>query len=127
MAQQTALVSVVDDDESVRESLPDLLKELGFAARPFESAQAFLTSDAIAATQCLILDVMMPGMSGPQLQRELRLRKLNIPLIFMTAHRDPTLRAILLEAGATQCLFKPFSAEELQSALRDALVPAAKL
>jgi FixJ family two-component response regulator len=121
MIQERALISVVDDDESIRESLPELLHLLGFAARPFDSAEAFLNSDAVSNTQCLILDISMPGMSGPQLQRELKIRKLNIPIIFLTAHVDRTLRARLLAEGAIECLSKPFNEKDLRSALDDAL------
>ena len=98
-----SLVSVVDDDESVRESLPDLLRELGFAAHAFSSAEEFLTSDYVAQTNCLILDIAMPGMTGHDLQRELKLRRQEIPLIFITAHRDETLRRRALEQGAVGC------------------------
>ena len=112
-----SLVSVVDDDESVRESLPDLLRELGFVVRAFSSAEEFLASDCVGQTRCLILDVAMPGMSGPDLQRELTRRGEEIPIVFITAHRDETVRPSLLEQGAVECLFKPFS----DTALRDAL------
>jgi FixJ family two-component response regulator len=115
--QQSALISVVDDDVSSRESLPDLLQMLGFAAVPFSSAEDFLASDVLADTQCLILDVSMPGMSGPELQRELSRRELRIPIIFITAHCDPELRADLLARGAVACLFKPLSEHDLRSAL----------
>jgi len=117
------LVSVVDDDESVRESLPDLLKELGFAAKPFASAREVLTSGYLATTRCLVLDVAMPEMSGPQLQRELTLRGHVIPIIFVTAQADETARQQLLARGAVECLFKPFSEQELRAAL-DAALPA---
>src|ERR1700681_2065604 len=100
------LVSVVDDDESVRESLPDLLREFGFAAQAFSSAEEFLASDCVCRTGCLILDVAMPGMSGPDLQRELTLRRKEIPIVFITAHGDETVRPRLLEQGAVACLFK---------------------
>jgi FixJ family two-component response regulator len=116
-----SLVSVVDDDESVRESLPDLLKELGFAVRAFSSAEGFLASDCIEQTQCLILDVAMPGMTGPELQRELTQRQANIPIVFITANRDEAVRAQLVERGATACLLKPFSEAELLDALNAAL------
>ncbi len=116
-----SLVSVVDDDESVRESLPDLLRELGFAAQAFSSAEEFLASDAIGQTQCLILDIAMPGMSGPELQRELRLRGQHIAIIFVTAHRDETTRPRLLAEGAVELLFKPFSETALLDALNAAL------
>ena len=116
-----SLVSVVDDDESVRESLPDLLIEFGFTAQAFSSAEAFLASDAIGKTSCLILDISMPGMSGPELQHELVQRGHRIPVVFITAHRNDTVRARLLEQGAVDCLFKPFSETALLDALRAAL------
>jgi FixJ family two-component response regulator len=114
-------VSVVDDDESVRESLPDLLKEFGYAARAFSSAEDFLASDAVEQTRCLILDIAMPGMSGPDLQRELRVRGLRMPVVFITAHVDETVRPRMLAEGAAECLFKPFSETVLLEALRAAL------
>jgi FixJ family two-component response regulator len=116
-----SLVSVVDDDESVRESLPDLLKEFGFAARTFSSSEEFLASDGISQTQCLILDIAMPGMCGPDLQRELKHRLFNIPIIFITAQRDESVRAHVLEQGAIACLFKPFDDTALLEALNTAL------
>ena len=116
-----SLVSVVDDDESVRESLPDLLKEFGFAARAFSSADEFLASDCVGQTSCLILDVAMPGMSGPDLQLELKHRRHAIPIVFITGHRDETMRSHLLEQGAEECLFKPFSETALLDALNAAL------
>ena len=115
------LISVVDDDESVRESLPDLLREFGFAARVFPSAQEFLASGCDEQTQCLVLDIAMPGMSGPDLQRELKRRQKNIPIIFITAQRNETLRPQVLQQGAVECLFKPFSESALQQALNLAL------
>jgi FixJ family two-component response regulator len=119
-AVERPLVSVVDDDESVRESLPDLLGELGFAARTFSSAEEFLTSDCIDQTGCLILDIAMPGMSGPELQRELKLRRHEIPIIFITASTDQAVRPQLIEQGATECLFKPFSDTALLRAINSA-------
>jgi FixJ family two-component response regulator len=116
-----SLVSVVDDDESVRESLPDLLREFGFAVQAFSSAEEFLASNCGCWTRCLILDVAMPGMSGPDLQRELMLRRKKIPIIFITAHGDETVRPHLLEKGAVECLFKPFSDTALREALNAAL------
>jgi FixJ family two-component response regulator len=115
------LVSVVDDDESVRESLPDLLGEFGFAPRAFSSAEEFLASDCVDNTRCLILDFAMPGMSGPDLLRELKLRRREIPIIFITASTDQTVRPRLLEQGAVECLFKPFSDTALLQALNVAL------
>jgi FixJ family two-component response regulator len=115
------LVSVVDDDESVRESLPDLLREFGFSAQAFSSADEFLRSDRIGDTRCLILDVAMPGMTGPDLQQELARRGRHIPIVYITAHRDETVRPRLIEQGAVECLFKPFSETALHEALRSAL------
>ena len=117
------LLSVVDDDESVRESLPDLLREFGFAARAFSSAEEFLSSDCLNQTSCLILDIAMPGMSGPELQRELKRRGYEIPIIFITASTNKTVRSRLLEQGAVKCLFKPFSDTALLEAVNSALPP----
>ena len=114
-------ISVVDDDESVRESLPDLLKEFGFDAQAFSSAEEFLDSDLIAQTSCLLLDVAMPGMTGPDLQQELTNRRREIPIVFITAHRDETIRPRLIAQGAVECLFKPFSETDLLAALNTAL------
>src|SRR5262245_61439836 len=115
------LVSVVDDDESVRESLPDLLRQLGVAAQAFSSAEAFLASAFVTQTSCLILDIAMPGMSGPDLQQELKRRRLEIPIIFITGNADRTIRPHLLAQGAVECLFKPFSDTALLNALNAAL------
>jgi FixJ family two-component response regulator len=116
-----SLVSVVDDDESVRESLPDLLRELGFVVQAFSSAEEFLASECVGETKCLILDIAMPGMSGPDLQRELTHRGLEIPIVFITANRDETVRPSLLKQGAVECLFKPFSDTALLDAVNAAL------
>jgi FixJ family two-component response regulator len=116
-----SLVSVVDDDESVRESLPDLLRQFGFAAEAFSSAEAFLASEVVGKTSCLILDVAMPGMSGPDLQEELIRRQQEIPIVFVTGHGDRTVRPRLLAQGAVECLFKPFSEAALLDALNAAL------
>ena len=116
-----SLVSVVDDDESVRESLPDLLREFGFVAQAFSSAEEFLASDYLGQTRCLILDVGMPGMSGPDLQRELARQGQRIPIVFITARKDEVVRARVLAEGAVDCLFKPFSDTELLDALNTAL------
>jgi FixJ family two-component response regulator len=115
------LVSVVDDDESIRESLPDLLKEFGFAARAFSSAEEFLSSDCVAKTRCLILDVFMPAMTGPDLQRELKRRQQHIPIVFMTAKKNEIIRQRELEQGAVECLFKPFNDIDLLEAINAAL------
>jgi len=116
-----SLVSVVDDDESVRESLPDMLKEFGFAVQAFTSAEEFLASDYVDQTRCLILDLVMPGMSGPDLERELRLRRREIPIVFITACADETVRPRLLAQGAVECLFKPFTDTALLGAVNAAL------
>lgn len=116
-----SLVSVVDDDESVRESLPDLLREMGFAVQAFSSAEEFLASDFVGLTKCLVLDIGMPGMSGPELQEELKLRRQRIPIVFITASKDDTVRPALIARGAVECLFKPFSDTALLSALNAAL------
>jgi FixJ family two-component response regulator len=116
------LVSVVDDDESVRESLPDLLREFGFGARAFASAEEFLASEFLDQTHILVLDIAMPGMSGPALQEELTARHHTIPIVFITAHADESVRQPLLEAGAVDVLFKPFT----ESALLDAMAAAVR-
>ena len=114
---------VVDDDESVRESLPDLLREFGFAARAFSSAKEFLSSGCVDETSCLILDIAMPGLSGPELYQELKRRGLNIPVIFITGQRDETIRARVLKQGAAGFLLKPFSDADLLAVIKTALQP----
>jgi FixJ family two-component response regulator len=116
-----SLVSVVDDDESVRESLPDLLRELGYDVRAFASAEEFLASNCIGRTRCLILDVAMPGMSGPDLQRELIRRRQGIPIVFITAHSAAGVRPQVMGLGAVECLSKPFSETDLVEALDTAI------
>jgi FixJ family two-component response regulator len=118
MTKPNSFVSVIDDDESVRESLPDLLAEFGFAVCAFSSAEEYLASGCIAGTQCMILDIAMPGMSGPELYRILKQRGHDVPVIFVTAQRDEGIRARLLEHGAVECLFKPFSDTALLAALQ---------
>jgi FixJ family two-component response regulator len=112
---------VVDDDESVRESLPDLLREFGFAARAFSSAEEFLSSGCLDETSCLILDIAMPGMSGPDLQHELKCRGREIPIIFITGQKDDAVRARVLKQGASGFLLKPFSDSDLLAAIKTAL------
>ena len=121
MTLKRQLVSVVDDDESVRESLPDLLRELGYSVRAFASAEEFLRSDCVDETRCLILDIAMPGMTGPDLQQELTVRGQAIPIVFITAQTDETVRPRSLEQGAVECLSKPFSDTALFEALNAAL------
>ena len=115
-----SLVSVVDDDESVRESLPDLLRMFGYAVQAFSSAEEFLASGYVGQTGCLILDISMAGMSGPDLQRELALQRYEIPIVFITAQGDESIRPRLLEQGAVECLSKPFSEAALLKALNGA-------
>ena len=112
---------VVDDDESVRESLPDLLREFGFSARTFPSAQEFLSSDCVDQTSSLILDIAMPGMSGPELQQELKRRGKRIPIIFITGRRDENIRAQVFKQGAAGFLLKPFSDAALLAVIQTAL------
>lgn len=120
-AIERSLVAVVDDDESVRESLPDLLREFGFRAHAFSSAEQFLTSDSLGKTRCLILDIAMPGMTGLDLQDELKIRGHRIPIIFITAQKDKAVRSRAFEQGATEFLLKPFSDTALLAALNKAL------
>jgi FixJ family two-component response regulator len=115
------LVSIIDDDESVRESLPDLLKELGYDVQAFSSAEDFLASSHVGTTRCLVVDIAMPGMTGPELQLELARRKQEIPLVFITAQIDEAVRRGVLNRGAVACLFKPFTEEALIDALDRAL------
>lgn len=116
-----SLVCVVDDNESVRESLPDLLLHCGFDVQAFSSAEEFLDSAAVSGTNCLILDVVLPGMSGPDLQVELTRRGLGIPIVFITAQGDRSLQPRLVSSGAVACLFKPFSDTTLLEAIGTAL------
>lgn len=115
------LVAVIDDDVSVRESVPELLQQAGFAVSAFASAEAFLSADAADATDCLVLDIGLPGMSGPDLQQELARRGNRAPIVFITARDDKSLQPRLIAAGAAACLFKPFSDTTLIEAVEAAL------
>jgi FixJ family two-component response regulator len=115
------LLAVVDDDESVRESLPDLLNEFGLASRTFSSAEEFLSSDCLDQTRCLILDIVMPGRNGLELQQELIRRGKTIPIVFITAQRDEAIRERALRLGAVRLLLKPFSDTALLEAVKAAL------
>ena len=117
MSALRPLVSVVDDDESVRESLPDLLNELGYRAEVFASAESFLASNDIETTKCLLLDVGLPGMTGPELYQKLVDLGRAVPVVFITAQRSDTVRHDLIGLGAVDCLFKPFGDTELKNAL----------
>lgn len=114
-------MAIVDDDESVRESLPDLLRGLGFDAKSFASANEFLTFEDLNRTQCLVLDVCMPGMTGPELQQELVSRGIQVPIVFITARADTNVRETLMQRGAAAFLIKPFSEQQLRQALDVAL------
>jgi FixJ family two-component response regulator len=120
-AGENPIVAVVDDDESVRESLPDLLREFGFLTHSFSSAEEFLTSDSLVQTGCLILDIAMPGMTGFDLQRELKVRGHSIPIIFISAQKDEVVRRRAVQQGAVEFLFKPFSDTALLQALNTVL------
>jgi FixJ family two-component response regulator len=120
MTPKPPLVSVVDDDESMREALPDLLRQFGFAAEAFASAEAFLASELVGETGCLLLDVAMPGMSGPDLEQELNRRCQKIPIVFITAYGDAAVLRRLLARGV-RCLVKPFSDAALLDAVGAAL------
>ncbi|HEX9273019.1 MAG TPA: response regulator transcription factor [Candidatus Binatia bacterium] len=115
------LISVVDDDDSIRESLGGLIRSVGFAVKAFASAEEFLTSDRLPDTDCLILDVRMPGMNGLELQRRLAASHMSIPVIFITAHGDEETRVRALNGGAVDYLLKPFSEEALLNAINTAL------
>ena len=116
-----SLVSIVDDDQSVRDSLPELIRQFGLDARTFASAEAFLASEFVNDTSCLVLDIAMPGMSGSDLWQELTRRRQMIPTVFITASGDRTVRRRVLAEGAVECLFKPFSGAALRDALNAAL------
>src|SRR5260221_14762794 len=108
-----SLVAIVDDDESVRESLPDLLREFGFEVQAFTSAEEFLAWDCVEQTRALLLDIALSRLSGPELQQELTRRGHKTPIVFITANGDETIRQRMLAEGAVECLQKPFT----QSAL----------
>ena len=121
------LVSVIDDDESVRESIPSLLRVFGFDVRAFDSAEAFLASDVTETTACVVLDVAMPGMSGPELFERLKRGPTAAPVIFITAHGSRDLCGRLITMGAAACLQKPFDPMALIEALQRALPPTVRV
>ena len=116
-----AVISIVDDDEALRTSLEDLIRSVGFRVQGFASAEAFLRSNQVHTTDCLILDVRMPGMTGPDLQRDLRSERADLPIIFITAYENAGLRTQALEGGAVAFLYKPFYEEDLLDAINAAL------
>ena len=115
------LISIVDDDDALRNSLDDLIRSIGFRTQGFLSAEAFLSSNQARDTACLILDVRMPGMNGLDLQRQVVAANWEIPIIFITSHADDDARARALDAGAVAFLYKPFREEELLCAIDAAL------
>jgi FixJ family two-component response regulator len=115
------VISIVDDDQSVREAIESLMKSVGYIAKVFPSAGDFLRSGHLADTGCLILDVQMPGMSGLELQSRLVASRSRIPIVFISAHSDAEARARALEAGAVGFLQKPFSEDALLSAIKTSL------
>jgi FixJ family two-component response regulator len=117
----TELIAVIDDDESVRDSVRGLLRAAGYRVMTFESAEIFLESGAAMGTACLILDVRMPGMDGPQLQVRLQEGNARVPIIFLTAHADGRVRDRVLRAGAVDVLSKPFTPGDLLSTVQVAL------
>jgi FixJ family two-component response regulator len=120
MNNTAILIAVVDDDESVRESLPALLNEFGFGSSTFATAEEFLESGVANKAQCLLLDIAMPGMSGPELHRELLKRGYSLPTIYISAHAEFASEPDLRE-GVVDCLTKPFSETALLGALKRAL------
>jgi FixJ family two-component response regulator len=114
-------IAIVDDDESVRESLHSLLASVGYSVVAFPSAEAFLASDSATGVGCLILDMHLPGMTGPALHQELDARHLPIPVVYITAYGEDDTRARALEDGAVDCLLKPFTEDALLRAIRTAV------
>jgi FixJ family two-component response regulator len=119
--KKTKLVVVVDDDDSIRSAVQDLLDAVGLPARAFESAEEFLRSGKQQETACLIADIRMPGMSGLELQAKLNAEHCRIPIIFITAHGDEKMRMQALRAGAVEFMAKPFNDEALLESVRAAL------
>ena len=118
---RSSLIAVIDDDISVRESVESLLKSVGFQVNTYSSAEEFIGSPRLDAADCLILDVRLDGMSGPDLQRELKAGGRSIPIVFVTAHETETLRERMMADGAIDCLLKPFNDDALLNAVEIAL------
>jgi len=121
LTSSTPIVTIVDDDESVREALKGFIQSIGFRADVFPSAEDFLASNNLDKTSCIIIDVHMPVMTGLELQCRLNSSDCRIPMIFVTAHDDPVVRIQALKAGAVDFLSKSFNAEVLLSAIHAAL------
>src|ERR1700730_14087854 len=118
----TPLISVVDDDHSVRESLARLIRSIGLRVQMFGSAEEFLDGGLSREPDCLILDIRMPGMNGLELQRELSAGNHDLPVVFITAHgSDAEVRARAIGAGAVDYLLKPLKEEEVLKAIDTAL------
>jgi FixJ family two-component response regulator len=115
------MISIIDDDESVREALWGLVRSVGYAVSTFSSAEEFVNSNQLGKADCLILDVAMPGMGGIELQRRLVADNSRVPVIFITAHEDDKIRAQAFRNGAEAFLIKPFSEEALLDAIHGAL------
>jgi FixJ family two-component response regulator len=121
MKINSPLIAVIDDDESVRESLSDLLRQSGFDTDAFDSATTFLAQGGMSSYKCLVVDIAMPGMSGPSLQQHLKAAQISVPIIFITALRNDLLRARLIRDGAIDCLYKPFTDEDILQGLKSAI------
>lgn len=117
-------VFIVDDDADVRESLQELLESIGLHPQSFGTAQEFLTSARVDVPSCLILDVRLPGISGLDLQRELKRAKISIPIIFLTAHADVPMSVKAMKSGAVEFLTKPFRQQDLLDAVQRSLTRA---
>jgi FixJ family two-component response regulator len=115
------LISILDDDAALRSSLENLIRSTGCRVQGFSSAEAFLRSQQVRETRCLILDVCMPGITGLELQRQMVGANSHVPIIFITAHEDDNRRTQALKAGAVAFLYKPFYQEELLNAIDTAL------
>jgi FixJ family two-component response regulator len=122
MAAST-LIMIVDDDEAIRDALTSLLRSVGWRTEGFTSAEAFLQSGQMHTTACLLLDMQLPGISGLELQRQLRSSQARMPIIFITAHGNEAMRAQALQAGAVAFFAKPFSDTALLEAIHTALAP----
>ena len=120
-SSRSSLIAVIDDDISVRESVESLLKSVGFRVNTYSSAEEFIDSPRLDAADCLILDVRLDGMSGPDLQRELKTNGRSIPIVFVTAHETEALRERMMADGAIDCLLKPFNDDALLNAVEIAL------
>ena len=116
-----SLISVVDDDESIRDSTRTLLRSAGYEVATFESGELFLESGRLPQTRCLVLDIRMPGMSGLELQRRVNLSDSSVPIIFVTAHGDKANRKLATDAGASEVFQKPFSGNAFLTAVDTAL------